>query len=281
MSPWSVIPTDPMETLPVCYRHPNRATGLACSNCGKPLCSDCSIDSPVGQKCVECAAQSGRGKVVTSAQIRRQGTQLPPVTMGILAVGIGLFVLTFLGGDLRFDLFRNFQLRAADVADGEWYRLFTHAFLHDGLLHIGFNMYALYLLGPAIERRVGSLAFAGLYAASGLAGAAAYVAIGSGAPAVGASGAIFGLFGAWLASAWSQRHTTYGQANLRGIGVILGINLLLPLIIPNIAWEAHVGGLVAGFIISYAWTKLPQAENVRAAFAIGLAVAAFALGLMV
>lgn len=270
-----------METLPVCYRHPGRTTGLACSNCGKPICSDCSIDSPVGQKCLECATQTGRGRVVTAAQIRRRSDQLPPVTMGILAVAVGIFVLTALSSDLRLDLFRQFQLRAANVADGEWYRLITHAFLHDGLIHIGFNMYALYLLGPAIERRVGSVPFAGLYTASALSGAAAYVSIGGGRPAVGASGAIFGLFGAWLASAWSQRHTAHGQANLRGIGVILGLNLLLPLIIPNIAWEAHVGGLVAGFIVAFAWTKLPQTERPRSAFAWGLAVAAFALGIVV
>jgi membrane associated rhomboid family serine protease len=218
--------------------------------------------------------------VITSAEIRRQSTRLPPVTLTILGLAVTVFLITYVGGDVRRTFFLDGQLRGADVVAGQWYRLVTHAFLHSSLMHVGFNMYALYLLGPSIERRAGSIAFAGLYAASALAGAAAYLWLGGPAPAVGASGAIFGLFGAWFASAWSQRHTPAGQATLRGVGFILAINLALPLFIPRIAWEAHLGGLVAGAIISYAWSRAGSDERARSAIAFGLAFVAFGLAIL-
>lgn len=272
-----------METssdAPVCYRHGGRTTYLSCSDCGKPICTECSIDSPVGQKCPDCARQRGRARVITGSQIRARSTALPPVTMFLLGASIVVYVLGALSPQLNNTIFENFALWPQDVASGSWWQLITTAFLHSGLMHILFNMWALYVLGPGIERQVGSAPFAGLYLASALLGSVAYAAFNTG-PAVGASGAVFGLFGAWLASSWRSRNTPAGRAQLQSIGIIVGINLMLPLIAPRIAWEAHLGGLVAGFIIAYAWTRLARDERARSAIAFGIAAGALILGLLV
>lgn len=265
---------------PTCYRHPDRTTYLACSDCEKAICVDCSIDSPVGQKCPDCAAQRGRAKVITGQQLRARSTSLPPVTMFLLASSVIVYVLGALSPELNQQIFDNFALFPNEVQDGQWWQLATTAFLHSGLMHILFNMWALYVLGPSIERQVGSLPFAGLYLASALLGSVAYVAFNTG-PAVGASGAVFGLFGAWLASSWRARHTVAGRAQLQSIGVILGINLLLPLALPRIAWEAHVGGLLAGFLIAFAWTQIARDERTRSVISFSVAAVALVLGILV
>lgn len=271
---------DAMESsAPVCYRHPDRTTYLSCSDCGNPICADCSIDSPVGQKCPDCARQRGRATVITGRQLRARSSTLPPVTMFLMATSIAVYVLGALSARLNSTIFENFALWPDDVRSGAWWLLITTAFLHSGLMHILFNMWALYILGPAIERQVGSGPFAGLYLASAVAGSVAYVAFNSG-PAVGASGAVFGLFGAWLASSWRTRHTPAGRAQLQSIGIILGLNLMLPLIVPRIAWEAHLGGLFVGFLISYAWVRRARDERMRAVIAFAAAALALAIGIL-
>ena len=121
-------------------------------------------------------------------------------------------------------------------------------------------MLALYLFGPALERRFGSGSYATLYLAAGLSGGSLYHLVGRLDPAVGASGAIFGLMGALLAATYRQRHTPAGRAVFSQLMLLLVINLTLPLVIPNIAWEAHLGGLVAGLAISAAWDKIPHGK---------------------
>ena len=148
------------------------------------------------------------------------------------------------------------QINEAVLA-GQWWRLLTGVFLHADIVHIAFNGYALYLLGPPLERSVGSPAFAALFLASGLSGATAYLYLGApGSFVVGASGAIFGMFGAWLASALVQHRSPAGAAQLRTLGVLLAINLALPLFVQGIAWQGHLGGLVAGFIIFLGWVQM-------------------------
>lgn len=268
-----------MDTAPVCYRHADRTTYLSCSDCGKPICADCSIDSPVGQKCPDCARSRGRTQVITGSQLRARSSTLPPVTMFLMGASIVVYVLGALSPRLNNTIFENFALWPADVQDGAWWLLITTAFLHSGLMHILFNMWALYILGPGIERQIGSAPFAGLYLASALMGSVAYVAFNSG-PAVGASGAVFGLFGAWLASSWRGRNTAAGLAQLQSIGIILGLNLMLPFIVPRIAWEAHIGGLLVGFGIAYAWTRLARNERTRSLIAFGAAAVALVLGVL-
>ena len=190
--------------------------------------------------------------------VQRAVVRSTPVTYVILGISVLLFVASFLGPQV--DQTVNLYLAQINqfVTGGEWWRLLSAAFLHSGITHIGFNMYALYLFGPQLEREVGSVSFAALYAASAVAGGAAFYLAEPNGVAVGASGAIFGLFGAWLAASYRGRHTVAGRASLQQLLMLLGINLVLGFLPgTNIAWQAHVGGLVAGLVIAFVWTLSP------------------------
>jgi membrane associated rhomboid family serine protease len=262
-----------------CYRHPDRQTRLACSNCGRYICTECSRDAAVGQKCPDCSAPEGRHRVITAAAVRRQVNRSAPVSfvligINVLVFGIGQFDLA-----QRVTFFVNGSLYHDAVAAGEWWRAFTSMFLHANFTHILLNMWALLLFGPVLERRYGSLSFTSLYLASGLGGSAVYYLLGRSEPAVGASGAIFGLFGALIVATYRQRHTPAGRAIFSQLVILLLINLSLPLIIQGVAWEAHVGGLVAGMAITAAWARLPV-QGRQAAIRrtmVALAVAAISL----
>ncbi len=267
-------------TVTTCYRHPDRATGLSCSTCGRPICVECSRDTPVGQKCPECAGPTGRHKVINA---RQQFNRPTPVTQVILFINVGIFLLAYLTG--RTELTIRFGQINELILSGEWYRMITAAFLHADPFHIFFNMYALYIFGPQIERQMGGLPFAAMYMSAALAGSAAYLVSGAPNVAIGASGAIFGLFGAWIGATYSQRHTPAGRALFRRLAILLGINLALPLFVARIAWEAHVGGLVAGLLIVTAWQRIPgrdsRATALRTASALAVGAAAVLMALLV
>jgi len=270
------------ETLPTCYRHPDRETRLACSACGRPTCVDCVQRADVGQKCRECAAPDGHARVITADQIRAGGRRSAPVAFTFLGVCVAVHLVGLFAPEIGDWVFASGAQVNALVGQGEWYRLFTAAFLHSpaGFTHILFNMFALYLFGPQLEREAGSGPFAALYLASALAGGAAFYFANAGGVAVGASGAIFGLFGAWLAASLRNRHTPAGQAGLRQLLLLLGLNLALPLFVPGIAWEAHVGGLAAGFVIALMWSlfaRPAQAALLRTLVAAAVGGAALAL----
>lgn len=276
----SFVPPDhPAEsTTQVCYRHPERETRLSCSDCGRPICSACSIDAAVGQKCPQCVGEQGRQRTI-HARASRRGlvAGIPPVTKAILIVTVAMF---FLGGGVERYLIHNSGL----VEAGEWWRLFTTALLHASFTHILFNMWALYVLGPQIERGVGSGPFLALYVASaGMGGVAAQFFTPGTFAAVGASGAVFGLFGVWLNLAVRRRNTAWGRALLSQLGFILLINAALPLLFPAISWQAHLGGFITGFLVGEAWSRVkgPQAERYRAAVATAVAVLAVAIVLLV
>lgn len=246
---------DTETRIPTCYRHVDRETRLSCSSCGRPVCVDCVRSAPVGQKCLECANPRDDQRVITSREMYGGLRSRAPVTFAIIVLCVGVFVLQYvgLGGALA-----ALGEQDNDLLRAEPWRLITTAFLHGGPIHVAFNMYALSAFGPGIERQVGGPAFLGLYLASAIAGGAAFFAFdvliaGGGSSAVGASGAIFGLFGATLGAAFRQRRTPAGQAGLRQLLTLLGINLALPLLVPQIAWQAHVGGLVAGVVIATVW----------------------------
>jgi len=241
----------------VCYRHPGRATRLRCSECDRPICAECSHDAAVGQKCPECARPEGRHRVIDARRTTASpGFDTAPVTFTIIAIAAALFLIGFVSPDIRFQLFDLLQSDNRLIALGEWWRVLTAAFLHASLTHILFNMWALYIFGPRMETQVGSVPFAALYVASAAGGGAASYLFGpANQIAVGASGAIFGLFGAWIYVAWRLRATPGGRAMFNQLGVLLLINLALPLLIPNIDWRAHVGGLVTGAGIAALWAQ--------------------------
>ncbi len=264
---------DHTTSAPVCYRHPERHTLLTCSRCERPICASCSTDASVGQRCPDCLREEGTQKVIPTGP-RRSAAAGAPATMTFIALAAGFFLITGMG---RFDnpIVLALAQVASEIEAGEWWRIFTPVLLHASLMHIMFNMWALWILGPQVERGVGTAPFVGLYLAS--AGIGGVFAFYMGVPAaVGASGAIFGLFGLWLSWALHRRGTMHGQALLRQIGFLLLINAAIPFIVPRIAWEAHLGGLVAGFLIGEAWSRIkgPRATMQRAALAFAVAVLA-------
>ena len=258
--------TDPTQAPTVCYRHSDRPTRLACSECGRPICVECSHDASVGQKCPECSKPPGRYKVINARNTtgRQAGLTGAPVTTAILIIAVAIHIIQFVSPDAREWLYPNLQHDNAALAVGELWRMVTHAFLHSqsSIFHILFNMYILYALGPELERRVGSAPFALFYAAAAAAGSAAAFYLGPPAMiAVGASGAIFGLFGAWFYVGWRTRHTPAGRARFNQLGVLIAINLVLGFAVPGIAWQAHLGGLVAGLLIAWAWAHLAVGKS--------------------
>ncbi|HSK90522.1 MAG TPA: rhomboid family intramembrane serine protease [Euzebyales bacterium] len=248
--------------LPTCAQHPDRETRVACPRCGRAACDLC-LPSPGAagpQICSSCREDVQRGDATGAGTALRAPAQGgAPVTFTLL----GLFVVVFVAGLLTGDdvspiLLYGAQINAL-VEAGQWWRVLTATMLHADLTHLLFNGYALYILGAQLERGVGSRAFAALYVAAGIAGGIAFLVTSPGQVAVGASGAIFGLFGAWFAASWVNRHTPQGRAGLSQFGLLLLINLALPLFVPNIAWEAHLGGLVAGAVIGLGWARSSRA----------------------
>lgn len=246
-----------METgtlLPTCYRHPDRETRLACSNCARPVCVDCVRSADVGQRCLECAAPApgADGFDGGAAPSVRGG---PPVfTYAVIAICVAVSVVTLLVPSLGDRAVFAFGQINEFVAQGEWWRVLSSAFLHADVAHLAFNMWALYVLGPQLEREVGSVPFAAFYLASAIAGGAAYFFLQPGGVAVGASGAVFGLLGAWLVASYRGRKHPVGRASFQQLMLVLGLSVLMS-VVPGsrIAWEAHAGGFVAGVIITTLW----------------------------
>ena len=229
------------------------------------MCADCSHDSAVGQRCAECAKPRGRNRVVSSRDLSRNSFSATPVTFTLIGISVALFVGGFVSRDFdevltEFLALGEFvrqggALFVAPLDNVDPWRVLTSAFLHANLTHILFNMYAVYLFGPRLEREAGAAPYALTYLAAAAAGGLAFLVARAGEAtlAVGASGAVFGLFGVWLVATFRMRRNPAGRAMFNQLLVLLGINAALPIFIPNIAWEAHAGGLVAGGLIGYLW----------------------------
>jgi membrane associated rhomboid family serine protease len=234
--------------MATCYRHPDRETGVACSNCGRPICPDCMTPTPVGMRCPECAKQ--RTKVKSGSAAFGGAIRATYVLIGLNVLAFLAEIATGAGGtNIGGSVIDNYSVYAPKIADGEWYRLLTGGFLHGGLIHIGFNMYALYILGQLLEPAFGSVRFCAMYFASLFAGSLGVVLLEPQTPAVGASGAIFGLFAAAFVIARGRRLDEIAMQ----LGFLLLINLALTFGISGIAIGAHIFGagcgLVCGLII--------------------------------
>lgn len=243
--------------VPTCYRHPDRETYVRCTRCERPICPDDMRSASVGFQCPECVAEGNR----TVRQPRTVlGGRVSPAAARVTFTLLGLNVLAFLvqqavpGFTSRFSMLPSFPGGPGyeGVAGGEYYRLITAAFLHAGLLHIGFNMYALMLVGPQLEAVLGRARFLALYLLSALGGSALSYAVGPlTQQSVGASGAIFGLFGALLVV---SRRLNY---DVRPVLGVIGLNLVITFLVPSIDWRAHIGGLVTGVVLAAAFAYAP------------------------
>lgn len=209
----------------------------------------------VGQQCVECVRAGAR--TIRQPRTRfggRQRTETPVLTYALIAINVLAFVLQMASGNLE----KQLTLWPPAVADGQFYRLVTSAFLHYGATHLLFNMWALYVVGPPLEMWLGRLRFGTLYALSGLGGSVlVYLISPLDTATAGASGAIFGLFGATFVVGKRL------AADVRWVLAVIAINLVFNLLVPlissqRISWQAHLGGLVTGGLVAAAYVYPPR-----------------------
>jgi membrane associated rhomboid family serine protease len=229
-----------------CYRHPDRETGVTCSECGRPICTECMYFAPVGIRCPDHSGQPQGAQRVTQG-VRRasfEGTGAL-VTKILVAVNVAVYLAELAaGGNLNGTgnrIYVEGVLFGPFVADGEYYRLFTAMFLHYGPLHLGLNMLALWWFGAAVEQVLGRGRYLLLYLVSGLAGSAGALLFSPDNPTVGASGAIFGILGAAVVLERQRTYVLGGGA----LGIIV-VNLVITFAIPGISIGGHLGGLAGG-----------------------------------
>jgi membrane associated rhomboid family serine protease len=269
--------------MATCYRHPSRETNVSCSNCGRPICPDCMTTSPVGMRCPECA----RG---TKVMRMRNMANRPEVTIALIAVNVLVFLtegnISLTGGGVGSSVYLKGALLGSSedpalagqgVAHGQWWRLVTGGFLHENILHIGFNMWVLYILGQMLEPVLGRLKFGTIYAVALLTGSLGALIVSPHALTVGASGAVFGLMGA-AAVEMRARQIPLMQS---GIGGLILINLIISFSLPGISWGGHIGGLIGGALAMLV-IRLGERHRQRAlalAGCVAIGVAAFAGGI--
>ena len=263
--PDGVVPGTPQ--VPACYRHPNRETYVSCVRCGRHACPDCMRSASVGQQCVECVGEAARSTRRATTTFGGRPAASAVVTWTLVAINVAVFLVTW----VRPGIVNNLAMlgRASytlggpvhGVAAGEWYRLITSAFLAPatglnglGFVDILFNMWALIFVGPSLEGLLGRARFLAVYLVSAVGGGVMYYFLAPPYdPAVGASGAIFGLFGAWFVVSRRLRLDT------RGIVMLIAINLALSFFFHNvIAWQDHIGGLLTGALLTAAYAYAPR-----------------------
>lgn len=234
-----------------CYRHTSRVTGASCTRCGRPICPDCMIEAPVGHHCPTCVHEARTEMKQVKKVVFTRAGQMPAARGIVCTLLVAANVVVFVLGLSDRSIELRFANNAFAIAqNGEYYRMLTSAFLHAGLFHIGFNMALLYLFGSQVESLLGIPRFAALYLLAALGGSAASLWFSSVvAFSLGASGAVFGIFGAYFVIARSK-----GLDTSQVVGLIV-INLVLGAVIPQIDNAAHIGGLVTGAAVAavYEW----------------------------
>ena len=248
----------------MCYRHLGRETWVRCARCERPICPDCMKPAAVGFQCSECIAAGAASIPMVRTRfggaVTSQPGQVTLVIIGLCVVAFGWQQLT--GAFSVQSRFAMLGLASDDngqligIGTGQYYRLLTAAFLHASVLHLLVNMYALYIVGPMLEASLGRLRYITLYLVCAFGGSAASYAFNDPRVlGVGASGAIFGLFGAVLVT---QRKT---GAPIGGVIGIIGLNLVIGFVQPGIDWRAHLGGLVIGLLVGAGMVYAPKSSR--------------------
>jgi len=225
-----------------CYRHPDRQSFILCQRCGRTICAECQTPAPVGVHCPECMKEAR----ASQPRVRRVSSGQPVVTYTLVGINVALYLLQqFIPGFTQALWFAPAYVQA--VGYFEPWRMLTSMFLHGSLWHILFNMYALYVFGSMLERGLGRGRYLALYLISGFAGSVAVLLLGDPfTPVVGASGAIFGLFGAFIVL---QKQM---GGSIRGLLILLAINVVIAFLPgSNIAWQAHLGGILVGGLLGF------------------------------
>lgn len=254
----SYPPQVPPQAAPVCYRHPGRQTYVQCTRCGRYICGDCMISAAVGHQCPECVAAGAATIRPTQGRFGgKVATDKPLVTYTLIGINVLMFVLQMASGQLE----NRLSLWPPAVADGQYYRLVTSAFMHYGITHILFNMWALYVVGPSLEQLLGRLRFGALYGLSALGGSVLVFLISPlNSATAGASGAVFGLFGAIFVVSRKL------NLDVRWVLGLIVLNVVITFAAPllgagAISWQGHLGGLATGALVAAGFVYAPKAQR--------------------
>ena len=236
-----------------CYRHADREAYISCQRCERLICPDCMRDAAVGFQCPECVAEGSKSvrapRTIAGGAITMSAGA---VSMALLGLNVVVFLLQKVTEGSVNSVFQLGAMQGYAVSEGDYWRLLTAAFLHLGILHIAFNMYALYLFGPFVERALGTTRFVIAYLTMAVASSVfVYWLTEPQIATVGASGAIFGLFGLALVVLIRLRQ------DVRGLLVLLAINAFISLQ-GNISWQGHLGGFVTGVVLGAALAYAPR-----------------------
>ena len=246
-----------------CYRHPNRETGVSCSECGRGICPDCMVFAPVGIRCPEHAGKAqGPSRVTQGVRRVSYEGQGALVTKILIGINVLVFLINLAQGSSLTQVSGSLFVKGAlyvpgGLDQGEWYRLITAAFLHASMIHLLFNMLVLWFIGAPVERAIGRGRFLAIYIVSGLAGSAGAIIFSPNVVTVGASGAIFGILGAALVLEGQKNYVLGGQA----LGLI-AVNLIFTFAIPNISIGGHIGGLIGGALSMLAFSRLGRTHAI-------------------
>ena len=274
------------------YRHPDRQSFVLCQRCLRTICPECQTPAAVGVICPECLRDQQKAQTPAQRKAERRWSRpraiaaqggRPVVTYAIIAVTAFVYIVTLIPGfgtTVRntFAMFAP-ALYPELMGTSQAWRLLTVLLVHANIWHIGLNMLALWMLGRSLEPLLGHARFLTLYLISGLGGSIGIALLGFDTIAVGASGAIYGLFGALLVIG---RHI---GANITGIAVILGINLVMsfvPLIFGRslVSWQGHLGGLIAGVLVGFIFARTRRRDQRRLQIALLVALTVGLLALL-
>jgi len=284
--------------VPVCYRHPGRETYVRCTRCDRPICPDCMRDASVGHQCPECVAEGRRTQRQPRTAFGASAAgQAGYATIALIVANVLLLLASvasaknsgaalygrslggLIGGDtplmdklavLGQCMTNTGTVVPCGVADSEYYRLVTAMFMHFGIIHLLMNMWALWILGRALESMFGPVRFLAVYLVCGLGGNVAAYVFQSGALSAGASTAVFGLFAVLFVALRRLRLST------SAVLPIIVINLIFTLTVPGISIAGHLGGLITGGLVGAGVAYAPRANRT----AIQVAVLVCAVGLL-
>lgn len=263
---------------PRCYRHGDRETGISCQRCARPICPDCMNSASVGFQCPDCVREGHRSTRQHQGRFGGARSANPMLTSQVLVgINVAVWLAVMVTGGAASRLLDTLMLtplgrcvssidpdywfpnagRDVCVGEGSWVQGFatgalwqplTSAFTHYEIWHIGFNMLALWFLGPQVEALLGRMRFLAVYLGSALVGSLVVLWLSDAqGSSLGASGAIWGLMGALLVLALRAK------SDVRGLLVWIGLNVVMSFTIPDISWQAHFGGLLGGALLTAAF----------------------------
>ncbi|WP_341242038.1 rhomboid family intramembrane serine protease [uncultured Nocardioides sp.] len=284
--------------VPVCYRHPDRETYIRCQRCSRPICPDCMHDASVGFQCPECISAGARQtRQNRTAYGGLRPTDATRTSIALISLNVGVWLAIALTGGSGSRLVDLLALRTNGVCltgdggfdvpravcegngtwlpgfvDGALWQVLSSGFTHVQLMHLGFNMLALYIIGPQLEAVLGRARFLALYLTSLLAGSVVVLWFANQYGAtVGASGAIYGLFAALLVVARKI------GADMRQLVILVGINVVITFAVPNISWQGHLGGFLGGALVAALLVHAPRGPRRSAFQLVGLVLVTLSL----